>query len=297
MSDCVNITWKNGLGNQLFQYSYGRILAEQLKCPLTYSSVEDAGFEPFSNLHPFPRMRGDGLSLIDYELISDPKDIVKYSGENVKVNIDYNKTQAVELENPHNYKLYLDKIKSWFPRVQEKNTDDLVVHLRLGDNGPNIYTPFEWYKKAIEDNEITFDKLYLVTDSSDSEDAKIFKSYYNAKITSSVEVSSNADWKNYKSETMFDFDFIRGFDKILFSNSTFSWWAALLSDASQVWFNKEWQPNHYNGMIRLGETDYPNWKGIIPFSLVGSENNVYNKKWRKTVHEGAPGYDSFNREE
>ena len=60
-SSCVNITWKNGLGNQLFQYSYGRILAEQLKCPLTYSSVEDAGFEPFSNLHPFPRMRGDGL--------------------------------------------------------------------------------------------------------------------------------------------------------------------------------------------------------------------------------------------
>ena len=86
------------------------------------------------------------------------------------------------MENPHSYTNYLEQIKSWFPKVEKSNTDDLVVHLRLGDNGPNIHTPFDWYKKAIEDNEITFDKLYLITDGSDSEDAKSFKSYYNAEI-------------------------------------------------------------------------------------------------------------------
>ena len=159
------------------------------------------------------------------------------------------------------------EIRNYYPRVEKTNIDDLVVQLRLGDNGPNIHTPFEWYKKAIDENEISFDKLYLITDGSDSEDAKAFKSYYNAEIPSSVNVSTNQDWKKYMSETIFDFNFIRRFDKILFSNSTFSWWASLLSDATQVWFNKEWQPNHYNGMIRLGETDYPNWKGIIPYSL------------------------------
>ena len=198
---------------------------------------------------------------------ADNKVFIKSNGEEIVVNIDYNRHQAVDLENPHSYTNYLEQIKSWFPKVEKSNTDDLVVHLRLGDNGPNIHTPFDWYKKAIEDNEITFDKLYLITDGSDSEDAKSFKSYYNAEIPSSVNVSTNQDWKKYMSETIFDFNFIRRFDKILFSNSTFSWWASLLSDATQVWFNKEWQPNHYNGMIRLGETDYPNWKGIIPYSL------------------------------
>ena len=64
-----------------------------------------------------------------------------------------------------------------------------------------------------------------------------------------------------------DFNIIRSSKIAILGNSTFSWWASLLSDATQVWFNKEWQPNHYNGMIRLGETDYPNWKGIIPYSL------------------------------
>ena len=37
--------------------------------------------------------------------------------------------------------------------------------------------------------------------------------------------------------------------------------------AREVYFNNEWQPNHYNGMIKLGETNYPNFKGICPFSF------------------------------
>ena len=82
----------------------------------------------------------------------------------------------------------------------KKNIDDLVVHLRLGDNGPNIHTPFEWYKKAIEDNEIEFNKLFLITDGSDSEDAKKFKSYYDAEIPSSVNVKTNQDWKKFAND-------------------------------------------------------------------------------------------------
>ena len=42
MSDCVNIIWKNGFGNQLFQYTHGRILSKQLKCSLTYSGTMDS---------------------------------------------------------------------------------------------------------------------------------------------------------------------------------------------------------------------------------------------------------------
>ena len=175
MDKCVNIIWKNGLGNQLFAYSYGRILSKQLGFKLTYSGTMDSW---------------KGTSLLDYEFISEPEHITKHNGEEIVVNVDYNRHQAVDLENPHSYTDYLKEMKSWFPKVEKTNTNDLVVHLRLGDNGPNIHTPFDWYKKAIEDNEISFDKLYLITDGSDSDDAKSFKSYYNAEIPSSVNVLS-----------------------------------------------------------------------------------------------------------
>ena len=251
MGDCVNVVWKNGFGNQLFQYSYGRILSEQMKCPLTYSGTVD---------------RWEGTSLVDMGFLTED-DILKYTGENIKVNIDYNKTQAVELENPHNYKPYLDDIRSWFPKVEKTNTDDLLVHVRVGDNGPNIYTPFSWYKKAIEDNNIEFDTMYIVTDTPDDRTVNELKTNYNSKLVSEVNVTTISDRERYKNNVLEDFNFMRKFDRVLLSNSTFPWWAALLSNASQVGFNKEWQPNHYGGMIRLGETDYDNWNGISPFSL------------------------------
>ena len=251
MTDCVNIECKNGFGNQLFQYSYGRILSEQMECSLTYSGTID---------------RWEGTSLVDIGFITED-DILNYTDENIKVNIDYNREQAVELENPDNYKPYLDEIRSWFPKVEKSNTDDLVVHVRVGDNGLNIYTPFEWYKKAIEDNNIDFDKMYIVTDTLNDRTIKEFISYYGAKLISHETIITLDDRRKYKNEVLDDFNFIRKFDKVLFSNSTFPWWASLLSNPSKVWFNKEWQPNHYNGMIKLGETNYENWKGIIPFSL------------------------------
>ena len=56
MADCVNIQWKNGFGNQLFQYSYGRILSEQMGCSLTYSGTVD---------------RWEGTSLVDIGFITE----------------------------------------------------------------------------------------------------------------------------------------------------------------------------------------------------------------------------------
>ena len=125
MTNCVNIEWKNGFGNQLFQYCYGRLLSEQLDCKLTYSgTISEWG----------------GTSLIDLGFIKDNEDIIKRTTENIEVNIDYNRQQAVELENPSNYEYHLEKIRSWFPTIEKTNKTDLVVHLRIGDNGLNIYT-------------------------------------------------------------------------------------------------------------------------------------------------------------
>ena len=102
---------ENGFGNQLLSYTYGRILSKQLGLPLTYSGTMDSW---------------KGTSLLDYKFINEPEHIQKYSGEEIVVNIDYNRHQAVDLENPKNYLDHLSEIKSWFPKVKKSNTDDLV---------------------------------------------------------------------------------------------------------------------------------------------------------------------------
>ena len=37
MEKVINIVWRNGFGNQLFQYSYGKLLSEENNLTLTYS--------------------------------------------------------------------------------------------------------------------------------------------------------------------------------------------------------------------------------------------------------------------
>ena len=70
MANSINILWKNGFGNQLFQYSYCRILAKQMGCALTYGGTID---------------RWEGTSLIDVGFLTD-SDIKKHTDENIEVN-------------------------------------------------------------------------------------------------------------------------------------------------------------------------------------------------------------------
>jgi hypothetical protein len=57
-----------------------------------------------------------------------------------------------------------------------------------------------------------------------------------------------------------DFRFIRSFDKILVFNSTFSWWAAALSEADHVGVFGPCKPRKAGGRNKnLGRTDFPGW--------------------------------------
>jgi len=70
----------------------------------------------------------------------------------------------------------------------------------------------------------------------------------------------NAIWK---SDTIFnDFNFIRSFNKIIIGVSTFSWWAAILSEANEVYAPKNWKKlkGHRNKNLPFVELD--NWKVV-----------------------------------
>ena len=246
MKNCVNITWRNGFGNQLFQYAYSRLHAKKHDLELTH----------------FMLGKDCAASLIDYDFISESTDIKKYDTKihNMVMNIDYQGDIVFDyLENHLTYKNHIDEIKSWFPKTKKTNYKDLVVHIRRGDNGDNINTPFEWYQKVIELENINFDKIYIVTDTPDDICVSKFKEIYDSEIYSTESIHT---WQDRKHNLKCTIHFIRSFDKILFSNSTFSWWASFLSDASEIYFNKKWQPHHAGGRVKLGLTDYPNWIGV-----------------------------------
>ena len=181
----------------------------------------------------------------------------------------------------------MNKIRSWFPAVKKRKNKDLVIHFRLRNrlvwetHYKNFIKP-ESYKRIIKDN-FNFDRLYIVTDMDKwghldkkyikniHEDIKIkyrknptgFIShkvsirYMNGLVDSLKEFNPIL---HHSSNFIDDFNFIRSFDQIMFKNSTFSWWASFLSNASKIGVFKLWKPGKGKDKNRnLGSTNLPSW--------------------------------------
>lgn len=121
----------------------------------------------------------------------------------------------------------------------EKNTKDVVLHIRLdgfNHNGHNshIINP-EWYKHILDS--LDFEKLYIVMDTKSGriwrKQAGDKKKYLDAFAGYNHEIISGTAEE--------DFNFIRSFDTIICSNSTFSFWATFLSDASRRFMPPFWE--------------------------------------------------------
>jgi hypothetical protein len=119
------------------------------------------------------------------------------------------------------------------PKIK-KNTKDIVLHVRLDDkvHSNNLITPENWdnaeiihpdYYIDILKKEI-YDKVYIVVDEIKYEWEKKYMSYFDKYDPIIISKSSKED-----------FEFIRSFNKIVTSTSTFSYWAAFLSDAEKIY--------------------------------------------------------------
>ena len=125
------------------------------------------------------------------------------------------------------------------PQV-EQNTKDIVMHLRLdGFNhhgyDSHIISP-EFYLQILQNE--TFEKLYIVMATKSGrikQNQQQYKDIYLKEFEKFNPIFISNDEKT-------DFEFIRKFDKIICSNSTFAWWASFLSEASKVYI-----PKHFEG--------------------------------------------------
>ncbi len=172
--------------------------------------------------------------------------------------------QDAELYNRHR-----DIIKKMFilPEV-ERNYDDIVVHLRLTDywwiRNRWVISPV-WYRSLIQREKYRF--CYVVVEPHPTNEV-YFKHLNGIKGLHFVTGGTAES----------DFHFIRSFDRIICSNSTYCWWAAFLSEASKIYTFKPW--------IRDKQVDLSGMVGATPvdgsfFRDRKLENLDWTDYWKK----------------
>lgn len=219
----VEVKYTGRLGNNLFQYCFGRILALRLGYKLKADPIQG-----FSNT----KKEVGGFDYSPYPeqvlLSSQPKikrnridiDAICKDRSNRKIVVDG------YFQRYEHYKPYKDLIRNdwlWI-KVQSSeniNKDDIVVHIRRGDYILRKQAlPFSYYEQALQ--AAKFDRLFICADFPDDPFLKLFNKYKPI-------IHHTPD------QPLKDFKFMTSFNKIVLSTSTFSWWASFLSNAAEVY--------------------------------------------------------------
>ena len=207
----IEVRYRGQLGNRLFQYCFGRILAEGLGYRL--------------QAEPVPHFPGTD-PVVDGQVIESP---VWECPERVRV-IDLLADRTPRriivsgfMQRYRYYRRFTDKIRQWVTIERSKvqpEADALVVHIRLGDYLANGWVLSLDYYHAIIRKE-SFSRLYIVTDEPESPLLRSFLSYNPTMVAGSP------------IETL---RFIRSARRIVLSQSSYSWWGAYLSEADRIYF-------------------------------------------------------------
>lgn len=209
-------------GNNLFQYSAARLYATINNFKLSHhensrelnkKNIIMTTPEPDGKLYEYPKYQAQEVNDHNIDIIW------KQSAPRMYVFRGYFQQADRYWENR-------DLVKSFFViQEQQRNTKDLVIHIRCGDYTPGWRIHPEWYHKIIENEQ--YDRLYIVMSPIDNEYLDGFKKYNPIVVSNS---------------TKDDFLFLSSFDKMICSNSTFCWWAAFFGNPSKVYTFKRWIP-------------------------------------------------------
>jgi hypothetical protein len=261
----ITIKLKGNFGNWLNQYSYARLLAEETGYKLLF-------FNPKIENHPitkilkeyFPdirnldgviktgkalrirnrfssldgkmlnNIRGTNLPLFllgDFEiygLLSKEKQNRIKTVLQCKQDLDKNNLD----NNILNFYLFNNK-KFVKTKIEKINSDDLVINLRLGDFLSRHWDRlllFEYFEQFI--SKVKYNRIFIVAQSEilDVQFYNFFCKDFDSKFHPIYSIN------NTSGNFMHDFNLVRLFDNIAISQSSFSWWAALLSDAKKIYF-------------------------------------------------------------
>lgn len=254
----IIVRLKGGLGNQMFQYALGRSLAlknnDELKLDINFYQSINLAVKRFYSLNVF-NIQAEVVNSSWTNFIFRLTKRFKEKSFNFSKNI-LSLNSGVYLDgywqSPKYFEGFEDEIKKNFTlknpiaqNIQDlageiENTNSLCVHVRRGDyvgNKNHETVDNEYYKKAIEyiKNHASVDKIYVFSD--DIEWCKNnFKFAFPAMFV-------GTEYAGEKGERhMFLMSKCKNF---IIANSSFSWWAAWLSNSKDkiVICPKQWFPD------------------------------------------------------
>lgn len=200
------------LGNKLFQYAFGRILAEKYNRQLVADAIPGfPGAVPLGGeIMGGTPYKHTGHILHEDDLPHDrPWHLSGYY-------------QRYEYYRP-----YKEKIRQWYAHNMMPWLDktSICLHYRLGDFvQDNFNLPVDFVISLIDDIKHLDRVVFIVTDDPKHKIIKTLTSYY--KYASAIHHDKEID----------DLKFIMYFNEVWLSQSTFSWWAAWLGHAKRVLF-------------------------------------------------------------
>jgi len=209
----VEVKYMGRLGNRLFQYCLGRIIAESLGFRLNAGPI--SGFpgtqEPvpgkdFSN-GPLQEFEGQKIDLQGVLGDHSPRRIVLHGY-----------FQRYEYYQPFKETIRKRWLVPGFPVPPQRSLREIVLHVRRGDYVQLGWaTPFHFYRDVLES--ATYERVFIVTDVPEDPFFRRFRRYQPVV---------------FHKDTLEDFAMLLSFKRIVISQSSFAWWAAFLSEAEEV---------------------------------------------------------------
>lgn len=259
----------DGWGNRLIQYCFARSLGLELdyyvKCDRMPFLPNSGDFNTTGKKFTQPVLdighKSKWRHRVDFEEIKQYTDCqinvhsyLEYY-PNIEKHRDIIRSDWVHIDNPygkdHLSRLngerngFRKRVNGVFTRVPIKSItpDDVVLSIRLGRDylGQHRFRLLLGdYFKIILDS-IDYDRVFITSQDPLNpvlEDLYAYDPIFLDHISA-----------------MDTFNFVRLFDKIVISQSTYSWWAAYLSEASEIYF-----PITQDGPWSYGKYQRPKWK-------------------------------------
>jgi len=208
------------MGNRMFQYALGYIVAKKKGCNLFHQGIANFNIEsnagdvtnPIQTIH-------SGNQYVDFdELINTDRDILINSY-----------VQQSRFFIPHRLDL-IDVFKT--DNTETINSNKLVVHIRETDYIQiGTFLGYNFYRDLI--NSSGFTDIIIVTDNSNSETVQRLLS---DGCTLNTEGYVDKFSENCDDRGMNDFNTLRNSENIALSQSSFSWWAAFLGQHKTIIF-------------------------------------------------------------
>lgn len=207
----IEVIYDGNLGNNLFQYAFGRILAGQLGYRLKAQPIN--GFPRTTDVVEGDVVTGDPIVLRGQrpnltKLRETPRRPILLTGY---------------FQRSEYYVGYRSEVCEWFAMNYDGDDglepEDLVVGIRRGwDYIPRHGLPLSYYRNAID--AVPHRRLHFCSDSPHDPFVKFLAERYGAIV--------------HAPSPLANLYLLRRARKLIVANSTFLWWGAFLSDADPI---------------------------------------------------------------